>query len=199
MKEIEILKIIKEDILRILSEREKTTFNILEEKIKASRSFILKAIQKLEDENLIQKENSFLKLTAIGKEKGENILRKHLAIENYFKKSTTEKEAHEKANLLEHYISEEVINNIKELSTFKGKEIVPLTNIELHKDRLITDISISDDELFERIISMGIVPGEKIKMINKIPDGVIVKIENKKFAIDKQIAKHIKVLKYGKA
>jgi Mn-dependent DtxR family transcriptional regulator len=199
MKEIEILKIIKEDILRILSEREKTTFNILEEKIKASRSFILKAIQKLEDENLIQKENSFLKLTAIGKEKGENILRKHLAIENYFKKSTTEKEAHEKANLLEHYISEEVINNIKELSTFKGKEIVPLTNIELHKDRLITDISISDDELFERIISMGIVPGEKIKMINKIPDGVIVKIENKKFAIDKQITKHIKVLKYGKA
>lgn len=199
MKEIEILKIIKEDILRILSEREKTTFNILEEKIKASRSFILKAIQKLEDENLIQKENSFLKLTTIGKEKGENILRKHLAIENYFKKSTTEKEAHEKANLLEHYISEEVINNIKELSTFKGKEIVPLTNIELHKDRLITDISISDDELFERIISMGIVPGEKIKMINKIPDGVIVKIENKKFAIDKQIAKHIKVLKYGKA
>ncbi|MCD6223865.1 MAG: FeoA domain-containing protein [Deltaproteobacteria bacterium] len=199
MKEIEILKIIKEDILRILSEREKTTFNILEEEIKASRSFILKAIQKLVDENLIQKENSFLKLTTIGKEKGENILRKHLVIENYFKKSTTEKEAHEKANLLEHYISEEVINNIKELSTFKEKEVVPLINIELHKDRLITNISISDDELFERIISMGIVPGEKIKMINKISDGVIVKIENKKFAIDKQIVKNIKVLEHGKA
>jgi Mn-dependent DtxR family transcriptional regulator len=199
MEKMEILEIVKEDILRILNEREKTTFNILEKEIKISRQFMSKAIQKLVDDKLIHKDNSLLKLTKKGKGKGDNILRKHLVIENYFKKIVTEKEAHEKANLLEHYISEEVINNIKELSTFKGKEIIPLINIELNKDRLITNISISDDELFERLVCMGIVPGQKIRTTNKIPDGVIIKIENKKIAIDRQIAKHIEVLDYGKA
>ena len=183
--------------MRILNERKKTTFNILEKEIKISRQFMSKAIQKLVDDKLIHKDNSLLKLTKKGK--GDNILRKHLVIENYFKKIVTEKEVHEKANLLEHYISEEVINNIKELSTFKGKEIIPLINIELNKDRLITNISISDDELFERLVCMGIVPGQKIRTTNRIPDGVIIKIENKKIAIDRQIAKHIEVLDYGKA
>jgi Mn-dependent DtxR family transcriptional regulator len=185
MEKMEILEIVKEDILRILNEREKTTFNILEKEIKISRQFMSKAIQKLVDDKLIHKDNSLLKLTKKGKGKGDNILRKHLVIENYFKKIVTEKEAHEKANLLEHYISEEVINNIKELSTFKGKEIIPLINIELNKDRLITNISISDDELFERLVCMGIVPGQKIRTTNKIPDGVIIKI--------------VEVLDYGKA
>ncbi|MEA1995591.1 MAG: iron dependent repressor, metal binding and dimerization domain protein [Campylobacterota bacterium] len=198
MNEIEILKIVEEDILRILTEEGKATPDALKGWIKVSYSFVSKAIQKLEDENLIRKEFSFYELTETGKEKGESILKKHLILENYFKKIRSGKEAHKEADLLEHYISGEVLNNIKELSTFK-KESVSLIKLELHEDRLITDILIPGNELFERIISMGIVPGERIKMLNKIPGGMIVKIENKKFAIDKQIAEKIMVLDYEKA
>ncbi len=42
---------------------------------------------------------------------------------------------------------------------------------------------------------MGIHPGEKIKMINEIPNCIIVVVKNKKFVLDKDIAKEIKVLK----
>ncbi|GAI16558.1 unnamed protein product [marine sediment metagenome] len=42
---------------------------------------------------------------------------------------------------------------------------------------------------------MGICPGEKIKITNKLPNSIIVEIENKKFALDKSIAKKIKVVK----
>jgi len=45
---------------------------------------------------------------------------------------------------------------------------------------------------------MGIYPGEKIRITNKIPDGVIIEIKNKKFVLGKDIAKEIEVLEYGK-
>ena len=41
---------------------------------------------------------------------------------------------------------------------------------------------------------MGIHPREKIRVISKIPDGIIIEIRNKKFAIDKDIAKNIMVV-----
>ena len=42
---------------------------------------------------------------------------------------------------------------------------------------------------------MGIYPGEKIRIIRKIPNAVIIEVDNKKFALDRDIACHIKVLK----
>ena len=41
---------------------------------------------------------------------------------------------------------------------------------------------------------MGIFPGEEIKITNKIPNAVVVKIKNRKFALDENIAKEIKVI-----
>ena len=83
----------------------------------------------------------------------------------------------------------------RRLSTFKEREI-PLTELKRHKESLITDITIPNYELFERIVSMGISPGEKIKLMNEISCGVIVKVKNKEFALDKKIAEEIKVLEY---
>jgi len=42
---------------------------------------------------------------------------------------------------------------------------------------------------------MGMVPGEKIRVTNEIPGSIVVKVKNKKFVLDKDIAKEIKVLK----
>ena len=78
-------------------------------------------------------------------------------------------------------------------------EGVPLTKLELNKEGMITDITFSDYRLFERIVSMGIFLGEKIKITNEISHGVVVKIRNKKFALDKIIAEEIKVVEYERS
>lgn len=195
LKESDTLKIVKEDILRTLIEREeRVSFKSLKAEIKVFHSFVSKAIKDLEGENLIRVEESFVRLTETGRDEAKNILRKHLVLENYFKETSSEKVADGKADILEHYISEEVIKNIKKLYTLK-KRGIPLTKFKLHKESLVADITVPSNELFERIVSMGIFPGEEIKITNKIANGVVVKIKNKKFALDKNIAKEIKVLK----
>ncbi len=194
-KESDILKIVEEDILRILGERKgKGSLNIIKEEINIILSYISEAIERLKKEGLIQAQQGFFELTKTGERIAKDILKKHVVFENYLKRTRTEKEAHEIANILEHYISEEVIKNIKELSTFKGKG-VPLTELKLPKELLIANITIPDNELFERIISMGIFPGEKIKIMNEIPNGIVIKIKNKKFVLDENIAKEIMVIK----
>ncbi len=199
LKGSDILKIVKEDILRILGERkEKVSLESIEAEIKASNSFVSKAIEDLEKENLILIEKNLVGLTKIGRDEAKDIVEKHLVFENYFKRTKNEEEAHKAAHIIEHYVSEEVIKNIKGLSTFKERGI-PLIEFKLDKELLIADIAIPDNEQFERIVSMGIFPGEEIKIISEIPNGIIVKIKNKKFFLDKDLAKGIKVLEYEKA
>ena len=196
-KEFGIIKIVKEDILRILGEeRSRVSLEILKEEIKVSLSFIYEAIEVLEREGLIQSQQSFFRLTDKGEENAKEVLEKHLVFENYFKKTRTENEAHKIAHILEHYVSEEVLNNIKKLSTYK-KEGIYLTNLNLRKKGLITNITISDNGLFERVVSMGIVPGEEVMIMSEAPNAMVIKIKNKKFALDKDIARKIKVLEYG--
>jgi Mn-dependent DtxR family transcriptional regulator len=196
-EKISILRIVKEDVLRILGEeRRKISLEILKEEIKVSLSFIYEAIEELEREGLIKSQQIFFTLTEEGEEKARDILKKHLVFEDYFKKTRTEEEAHKIAHILEHYVSEEVFNNIKKLSTFK-EEGIYLTKLKLRKKGLITNIMISDNGLFERVVSMGIVPGEKVMITSEMSNAVIIKIKNKKFALDKNIARKIKVLEYG--
>jgi len=198
IKESDLSKIVKEDILRILGERkEKVSLKSIKAKIKVSNSFISRAIESLEEEDLIYVEKEVIRLTKNGRDEAKDIVQKHLVLENYFKETRGGREAHRAAHLLEHYVSEEVINNIKKISTLK-KEGVPLTKFGLNKEGLITDIMSSDYKLFERMTSMGILPGEVIEVTHEIPNGVIVKINNKKIVLDKKIAKEVKVLEYEK-
>ncbi len=195
-KESDVLKIVREDILRILAEgKNKVIVESLKDEVKVSDSFISKAINELEKDNLISNDNNFIWLTSRGKTEAKNILEKHLLLERYFEDIKSKKEAHRISHLIEHYISEEVIDNLKKLGTFKGRGI-PL--VEFKKEEgLITDIAL-DSQLFERIVSMGIFPGEKIKIIGELPNGVIFKIKNKKIFLAKKVAKNIKVLAYEK-
>ena len=192
-KELDVLRIVKEDILEVLKQKNgEVSLLLIKPEVKVSRSFISKAIRELGEESLIQIKKDLICLTEEGMKRGERILGKHLILEDYFRKIRSKKEAYKAASILEHYVSMEVIDNIKKLSTFK-KEGVPLTEFK-QKEGLIAD-TIFDIGLFERIISMGIFPGEKIKITNKLPNSIIVEIENKKFALAKKIASGIKVLK----
>jgi len=198
-KEPDILKIVKEDVLRILCQRrKKTPLEIMKDEIKVAHALISEALEELERDGLIAIQKNFISLTGMGQESAKNILEKHFVLENYFKKTGSKIEAHTAAHILEHYVSGEVINNIKKLSTLK-MEGVPLTKFELKEEGMITDITFSDYKLFERIVSMGIFLGEKITITNEISHGVVVKIRNKKFALDKIIAEEIKVVEYERS
>lgn len=196
MKESDTLRIVKEDILRILAEKtgKKSPLGLIKSEVRVSNSFISEAITGLEEEGLIQVKEDFIALTKKGQARATNILEKHLNFEQYLGKTRSEGEAHKAAHILEHYVSQEVIDNIKRLSTFK-KEGIPLTKFEFNREGIITNVTFSDSTLFERIISMGIVPGERIKITNRIGHTVIANV-NKKFALDEDIARGIEVLEY---
>lgn len=188
-----VLEIIEEDVLRTAGEeKNKVSLKFMKSKIKASGPFILEATRKLEKNGLIHLGKSFVRLTKKGQDEAESIIKKHVVLENYFKKKRSERDAHKAVDILEHYVSREVLNNIKKLSTLKGGDL-PLIKFELNRENLITDIEFPGG-LFERIVSMGILPGEKIRVMNKISGGVVVSVNGKKFALGNDIAKKIRVL-----
>lgn len=197
-KNLDILRMVKEDVLGILHERsKKTSLKNMEDEIKVAHPIIAEALEELERDDLITIQEHIISLTELGQKSARNILKKHFALENYFRKTRSKIEAHTTAHILEHYVSREVIDNIKKLSTLR-MEGVPLTKLELNKEHTITDITFSDYGLFERIVSMGIFLGEKITITNEIRHGLVVKIKNKKFALDRNIAEEIKAVEYEK-
>lgn len=194
----DVLKIVKEDILRILSERrESTSLEIIKDEIKVANPFISKAVKELERNKLITIQEKSILLTKLGQENAKTILRKHLVLEEHFKKTRSTIEPHIAANVIEHYVSIEVINNLKKISTLRKKG-VPLTKFEHNKEGLIVEITFSDYKLFERLVSMGLFPGEKIMVISKVLHRMIIKVREKKFALDRSIAERIKALEHGK-
>lgn len=197
--ESNILKIVEEDILRMLGESGgKISGEFMKSDIKASDLFISRAVKELEREALIITQKNSILLTKKGEVKASDIVKKHLILEDYFKKTRGEGEAHEIAHTLEHYVSKEVIDSIKKLSTLR-KEGVPLTRIRLNEEGIITDLMFSDMGLLERVVSVGVFVGEKIKVANRISNIIIVNIGNKKIALDREIAKGIKMLKDERA
>ena len=192
--ETEIKKIVREDILRILGEKKgDVLLDGIEKEVNVPHAYVMRAIRGLTKEQLIQNEANSFKLTEKGRPIIKDILNKHLICENYFKQSKSEAKAHEMAHILEHYVSYEVINNMKKISTFKN-EGIPLSKLGLNKKTIITDIVFSDYGLFERVVSMGICLGEKIRIMYNIPDGIVANVNGKNLAIGNEIAEKIKVL-----
>jgi len=194
IEDVEVLKIIKEDILRVLGEQKgkKISLESITSKVNVADQFIFRAVKELERRNLIKHNDNFISLTKRGEENAKDIVKRHIVIEDYFKRTKNETEAHKVANILEHYVSKEVIDNIKKLSTLKSTGI-PLTRFENNREGMITDMVFSDYGIFERIVSMGIFLGEKIKITNRISDTVIVSIGNKKIALNNDIAEGIRI------
>jgi Mn-dependent DtxR family transcriptional regulator len=191
---MDIQRLIKEDILRILYEEgEGISPKELDEGIDAPYNSILKSIEELCLEKLIEySSNQILNLTPKGRVKAKEIYEKHLVIENYYIENKTKTNAHNIAHLLEHYISKEVILNLNLINSFKNQGIPLLETIVGH-EYFITDLKIYiGDKLFERLASMDIYPGKKIVVSAILSNCIILEIGNKKIAIDKDIANQIR-------
>ena len=75
-----------EDILRLLAETgNRVALESIKDEVMVSDLIISKIIDKLEEENLIVDNNNHYWLTPGGKIESEDILKKHLLLEKYFK------------------------------------------------------------------------------------------------------------------
>lgn len=183
-------EIVEEDILRVLSENdgEATVESISDELISSS---VHVAIDQLLQRGLVRREEQNLVLTEQGEEFAEDLLKKHLAVEKQFEKTQSNELAHEAAHHLEHQISLDVLEGMETVSS-RQSERTSLKGFG-PDEGLVADILV-EDELFERLIAMGICPGRKIRVITELPNVIIVEIGGKQLAIEKDIAAQIEVV-----
>ena len=197
------IEIVKENILRVMVEE---TYGI--EYIKRVRKlarhpvipdssisdldkYFIQGLKELQATRMVNVRDNEISITKEGQIKAENILSKHKSIEIYFMQDLNEKEAHKIAHILEHLISREVIKNMKQISLLEEYSIV-LTDF-IYDEGVITKLRIDDSQLFERMVSMGICPGQKIKIVARLAPGIVIKLKYTQIAIDNCICDGIMV------
>ncbi len=83
----DVLKIVKEDILRILSERrESTSLEIIKDEIKVANPFISKAVKELERNKLITIQENFISINQARTRKRKNYSKKTFSSRESFQK-----------------------------------------------------------------------------------------------------------------
>jgi len=195
---VDALEVLKEDILRIAAERgQKAPLQSIAAEIKAPPPLVSKAVGALHQEGLVSVDDSSIQLTAAGAISAKQILAKHLAVENYYSNRRSDQEAHRLAHLLEHYVSREVSANMAKLSSLRETGI-PLRAFGLHRQGLIAEIQFPDHTLFERLVSLGVFPGVVMEVTHSLPTGLVVKVGERKIALDHSIAAGIEVAEHAR-
>ncbi len=62
-----------------------------------------------------------------------------------------------------------------------------------NKEAVIVEIKKSDNPFLRKIEAMGLKRGEKIKVLSKVGRNIVVQVEGRKLAIDKELAKEIEI------
>ena len=200
-----LVDIAKDNILRVLIEETpgfeelEIVKELMKEEIipeswckKKPVEFFSKGIMELEEAGYIKIEDKKVSLTNKGIERANKIYEDHQVIENLFMQDFDEEKAHIFAHILEHLISKEVIEYMKKIDDLKGHGI-SLTEFPA-TEGIITQLQIEDGQLLERIISMGVCPGQRILIIARLKAGIVVKLKHTQLAIDNDIAKGIMVV-----
>ena len=151
-------------------------------------------------------------LTAAGEKIALEIIRHHRLLELYLKEMLgySWDEVHDEAEKLEHHISEQFEDTIAELLNHPTHDphgdpipskdgVVPkmaslaITDAELETPYLIGRVKDQDPELLRYLEKTGIIPGVKVRVIEKAPfDGPVkVSLEEKEKTIGYSIAKQV--------
>lgn len=144
---------------------------------------------------VIYKPYKGVKLTKLGRKHAKRIKEKHEVSEAFLEKFLRVKEAHPEAEVLEHVISKEAFKKMKRLVSLKEKA-VKLSETKKSETCEVLFVKLPDRKTLARINAIGIVPGEKIKVIKKIKKGpLIVEVKNTQIGIGEKIAENIMVIK----
>jgi len=81
----------------------------------------------------------------------------------------------------------------KKFDKMPKRLIVSLKEMNPQDAGKISYINTSDSEILKKLIAMGILPGNKIKLLHRFPSYVF-EMNNSSFAIDKDLAENIHVL-----
>jgi Mn-dependent DtxR family transcriptional regulator/Fe2+ transport system protein FeoA len=185
------LRVAKEDILRAIVELQIDSLEEIRQELETPES-LPKAIDQLVTEGLVCLSERSVRLTLAGEEAAGVIVTRHRAIEDYFRHEVGCEEAHRIAHRLEHIIVEEVVYSLKRIRELEKKGS-PLSGDEWGEG-LITRVDIADSQLFDRMISMGICPGQWIRTIKRFYGGLIILLGNTQLAVDWEIASQIEVM-----
>lgn len=183
-------------IIRSISDKEFVKTTEIAKKLNVTPGSVSQFLKKLAKKKLVTyKLYKGVKLTKFGKKYAKEIKEKHEVSEEFLEKFLKVKEAHEEAEVLEHVISKDIFRKMKRFVSLKEKA-VKLNELKESEKAEVLFMKIPNHKTLARINAIGIVPGERIKVIRKIKNGpLIVKIKNTKIGIGKDIANNVMVIK----
>lgn len=115
-----------------------------------------------------------------------------MEIESFIKNQTNSCDANQMAHILEHSLTEDVIKNMFAVSSLK-KQGIPLSQFILPSGTIV-DISWNSCNLMTNLISIGIFPGQRIQILSKLVNNYLLEVKRSKIAIDRILAKAIKLI-----
>lgn len=182
-----------EDYLKVIyvlqSEGEKATTTNIANALEVSSASVTNMLKKLAKMNLLDHESyKGAKLTNSGKKIALEILRHHRLLELYLKEvmGYSWDEVHDEAEKLEHHISEQFEDRIAELlnhpthdphgdpiptkdGVMPAMALLSIAEAEFDTPYIIGRVKDQDPELLRYLEKIGLLPGVKIKVVEKAP------------------------------
>jgi Mn-dependent DtxR family transcriptional regulator/Fe2+ transport system protein FeoA len=186
-----VISIAKEDVLRAIVELETSLVEEIQSELSNPEAYP-EAQNQLVAEGLIIIDDQSVKLTKLGQESADVIANRHRVIEEYFLHEVTSKDAHLIAHKLEHMVSEEVVHSLKRIRALekRGHRL----NRNDSGSGLITRVGLDSIQLFDRMISMGICPGQWVTIVGFVHGGLILLIGNTQLVVGWDIISNIEVM-----
>ena len=194
----DIFKMYKEDLLRAILE-----FGIANGEADANDLFIdvggeqrlfEQVILEMEKEKLIKRIGDLIVLTPSGRKSAEKIYTKHRFIEKYFREVFSETDVHILAHALEHCVSDSLLAKMQGELALMG-ETLNLSELMVGEQATILAVAVPDKKLLSRFLGIGLSPGSKVELYERLPGQLVIEVEGRKIALDSFIADKILVSK----
>jgi len=211
------LKILAEDALKtILSEKlegRRIYVDNLADALRCQEKKFSDLIQFLGNSKWLEIEQGEITLTDEGREYAYFLLRAHRLYEHWLAEKTgyAEKEWHERAEHIEHFLTAEDVQNLAAELHFPTRDPhgdpIPtpdgvvgrpkwkyLTDLEAGTMALIEHIEDEPQGLFASITEAGFYPGMHLKVIEKQGEGLLLDVEGERKFLDKMLAGQFSVV-----
>ncbi len=183
-----------EDILRMLAERNEDQVSFSDLNVLCMNSKKMgRILDLLEIQNSIIIFEDHIQLTEEGLLRAKLILEKHRAIESAFQQASTTLSSHKIAHILEHTLSREEIQKVLSIKQMENIHSYPLTEYLL-PEGTVFKITLESENLFYKMLSLGIYPGQRIRIHLRNGVNQIIHVKDSRLAIDRIIARNIYVI-----
>ncbi len=174
------------------------------------------ALNEFANNGAIKFDGANIELTAKGKESAQEIIRRHRLAERLLVDvlGKTPEETEQAACEFEHILAPELVESICvllghpktcphgspipegkcciEAKKSVGSLIIPLSEIRANQSAKISSINTTDETRMEKLLSLGIVPGSMVKVMQKNP-ALVIEINQTQVALESSIGLDIKV------